>query len=93
MITQQEAERIAAARHGPPVAGEGQGWSLMEFDHGWVLVKPPPPGDEQRVGGATEVIERESGRVVRFGSSTGLQRIMQSYPEVRDRGHEVTTAG
>jgi len=93
MITQQQAEGIAAHLHGPRTEADDQAWRLMEFDHGWVIVKPTPPGQARRRGGATEVIERDGGHVVRFPSNVSLQGIVDDYPAVRHWGHEAGTAG
>ena len=88
MITRKEAESIAAEVQGRPSDDEQRPWVLKEFDHGWLVVDSRPP-DESRRGGASRVIERETGSFIQFPSSVPRRRIMSQYPSVRDRGHEV----
>lgn len=86
MITRKEAEDIAIALLGRQPDDEQRPWELREFDQGWLIFEPPPPGEHWR-GGAGRVIERESGQLVRFPSSISQTRIMAEYPRIRDRGH------
>jgi hypothetical protein len=90
MITREDAERIATSAQGRPAGDATQPWELVEFDHGWLIVEPPPPGGYPR-GGASSVVERDAGRLIRFPSSISHERIRDEYLIVRERGHEVET--
>jgi hypothetical protein len=82
MITQEQAERIATeiTGRGP----ESGGWELVEFDAGW-LIRESSASDASLRGGALRVVERESGRVMRFPSGVPPQRIVAEYAEVVER--------
>lgn len=87
MITKEQAERIASQ-----VTGREDGsWELVEFDDGW-LIRESSGSDRSLRGGATRVIERDSGRVVRFPSSVSPKRILSDYAQVVDRGRIESTA-
>jgi hypothetical protein len=85
VITREQAERIAAEILGTASDATDREWELVEFDSGW-LIKEQVPGDEARRGGAARVVERASGRVVRFPSSVPPGRILSEYDSVADRG-------
>lgn len=89
MINRNTAESIAADLVGRPQNSTDQPWHLEEFSQGWLVRQQPPPG-ELLVGGANLVIERDTGQTRRFPSSVPPERITEEYPEVRDRGHEVS---
>jgi hypothetical protein len=89
MITRDEAEQIAAEVAGPADAGDGNGWALVEFSAGW-LIRPgwlDRPGTR---GGALLVVERESGRVMRFTSATPPGRILDDYAQAVEDAFPVT---
>jgi hypothetical protein len=92
MISEKDAESIAIDLLGRQPDDGSRPWGLTEFDHGWLIVDLQPP-DEPRRGGASRVIERDAGRLMRFPSSISRRRIMEQYPDVRDRGHEVRPSG
>ncbi len=81
MITQQQAEQIATQ-----ITGRQDGsWELVEFDAGW-LIRESSAFDTSLRGAAARVIERDSGRVVRFPSAVPTSRILTEYAQVVDRG-------
>ena len=86
MITQDQAAAIAFHVCGAPPGDPRRGWDLTEFDVGWLITGRARPG---RAGGATRVIERESGRVVTFPASVPPSRILADYDEVRGSGSAV----
>jgi hypothetical protein len=83
MITRDEAERIAAEVVGLPSDDAEHGWDLEEFDQGWLINEH---GWDDYRGGATRVIERGSGRVMRFPSSVPPASILEEYGEILRRG-------
>lgn len=83
MITRDEAERIAARILGLPADDAEHGWHLDEFDQGWIIIQR---GWEDHRGGATRVIERESGRVMRFPSFVPPARITADYTDALQDG-------
>jgi hypothetical protein len=83
MITHDQAERIAAEMTGAPADDPGQGWELKEFSAGWLVIEHAKQG---RRGGAGRVIERESGRVMRFPSFVPPARIMTEYEAILEHG-------
>jgi hypothetical protein len=85
MIDQQGAERIAGEVLGRPPTDAHRPWSLREFDSGWLIHEEIPHREDFR-GAAVRVIERATGRVMRFPSSVPPGRIMKSYETVRARG-------
>jgi len=81
MITEEQAKQIAGQ-----VTGRQDGsWELVEFDDGW-LIRESSASDQSLRGGATRVIERDAGRVVRFPSSVPPGRILSEYAQVVGRG-------
>jgi hypothetical protein len=84
VITREQAERIAAEilRYSPATE---RGWELIEFDSGW-LIKEEAANDPDYLGAAVRVVERASGRVMRFPSSVPPDRILEDYDEVIPRG-------
>ncbi len=85
MITLEQAERIAGEIAGQAHDSGDQSWELVEFDAGW-LIRESSASDASLRGGALRVIERESGRVVRFPSSVPPGRILTEYAQVVERG-------
>jgi hypothetical protein len=83
MITRDEAERIAARVVGLPADDAERGWDLEEFDNGWIINEH---GWEDYRGGATRVIEREAGRVMRFPSFVPPDLITADYAEALQDG-------
>jgi hypothetical protein len=88
MITKEQAERIAGQITGRQ---PGAGWELVEFDAGW-LIRESSDGDPSLRGAAHRVIERESGRVMRFPSSVPPRRILTGYAQVMDKGRPESPA-
>ncbi|MGD0703119.1 MAG: hypothetical protein ABSA02_24935 [Trebonia sp.] len=78
MITRDEAAQIAAEVAGPADAGDGNGWVLEEFSDGW-LIRPGWLDQPGTRGGTLLVVERDSGRVMRFTSATPPGRILDDY--------------
>ena len=83
MITQDQAAAIAFHVCGAPPGDPRRGWDLTEFDAGWLITDRAKPG---RPGGATRVIERESGRVMSFPASVPPSRITADYQAVQAEG-------
>jgi len=83
LITREEAERIAKEVVDAPSDDPERGWELEEFNEGWLILER---GQIGRRGGASRVIERESGRVMRFGSAIPPDRILEEYAEVLQYG-------
>jgi hypothetical protein len=83
LITQDQAAAIAFHACGAPPGDPKRGWDLTEFDAGWLITERGKPG---RAGGATRVIERESGRVMTFPSTVPASRIMADYQKVQADG-------
>ena len=84
MIDREQAEAIAADVCGGPAEDAERGWELREFDAGWLIGEP---AGASRRGGATRVIERDTGVVMRFPSGIPPTLIMEEYAQVRDDGH------
>jgi hypothetical protein len=84
MITRDQAERIAAEVIGSPQDGNPV-WELVEFDSGW-LVRTKYPEDMQVRGDVTRVVERDSGRVMRFPSSVSPEFLLTDYQYFLKRG-------
>lgn len=61
-------------------------WRLVEFPQGW-LVREGQEGDRGPIGGVVRVVEKESGRVLRFPSRVPTGRIISDYPAVVDKGN------
>jgi hypothetical protein len=84
MITRDQAERIVAELAGAPADDPQRGWELQEFSAGWLVIEHANRG---RRGGPGRVIERETGRVMRFPSFVPPGRIIAEYEAVRQHGH------
>jgi hypothetical protein len=82
MITREQAEGIAAQIMRQM---QDRTWELVEFDAGW-LIRDSTASDPDMAGAAVRVIERESGRVIRFPSSVPPGRILSEYAQVVERG-------
>jgi hypothetical protein len=85
VITREQAERIAADILGAAPGDADRGWELQEFESGW-LIREAAAGDASYRGAATRVVERSSGRVMRFPSSVPPGRILEDYDRVAPRG-------
>jgi hypothetical protein len=79
LITRDEARRIAAQVVGAPADDVDRGWALKEFEAGWLIFEIAQIGNR---GGETRVIERDSGRVMRFPSNVPPSYILDRYDEV-----------
>jgi hypothetical protein len=82
MITQEQAQGIATQIMSQM---QDRSWELVEFDAGW-LIRDSAASNPDMAGAAVRVIERESGRVVRFPSSVPPGRILREYAQVVERG-------
>jgi hypothetical protein len=82
VITQDQAAAIAFHVCGAPPNDPRRGWDLAEFDAGWLITERARTGR----GGATRVIERESGRVMSFPASVPPSRITADYQAVQAEG-------
>jgi hypothetical protein len=89
VITEQDAERIAADYLGRPAADATLPWRLMEFPAGWLVRQQYPPRRGRR--GAALVIERATGSLVRFPSVLAPVAIIEEYPNVRSWGKVVAS--
>jgi hypothetical protein len=87
MITRDEAVRIATEVIGFSSDDADHGWDLAEFDEGWLINEH---GADDYRGGASQVIERESGRIMRFPSSVPPSRILGEYGKILRRGRPET---
>ncbi len=85
MITLKDAERIAGEIKKRLSDDSDTPWALEEFKEGW-LVKERVKKDY--IGAATTVIERTTGKVMRFPSNVPPGRILNEYEKVRNRGYE-----
>ena len=81
MIDTERAREIAVALLGRPSSDPTRPWSLIEFREGWIINENGYLGDNF-VGSLGRVIEKESGRVVRFPSRIPTDRIMNEYEAV-----------
>ncbi len=88
MITRAEAERIATEVVGSATASDGRGWKLVEFDAGW-LIRQDWMDDHSMRGGGVRVVEKESGRVMRFPSFVSPDSILSEYDQVVGDGFPV----
>lgn len=79
MITQDEAARIVERVVGVPADDESKGWTLEEFDRGWLVHEKAAVGI---MGAGTRVVEKESGRVMNFRSNVPPRRIRTQYDAV-----------
>jgi hypothetical protein len=84
LITREQAEAIAAVLCGAPAEDAERGWELKEFDAGWLISEHAGAG---RRGGATRVIERDTGQVMRFPSGIPPTLILEEYAQVRGDAH------
>lgn len=84
MITREQAESIANEILGSRPEDVEQGWSLREFGAGWLIERNVVAGNR---GAASLVVERESGRVMRFPSFIPPTRILEEYDQVAARGN------
>jgi len=85
MITREQAEEIASRVVRTKPEDSPGTWKLVEFDAGW-LIEVPAMFDRSLRGGATCVIERATGRVMRFPSSVPPDRILSEYDDVVSDG-------
>ena len=83
MINRDQAEHIAAELVGAPASDPDKGWTLEEFDAGWLIVKH---ASRNLRGAAFHVVERASGRVMRFPSYIPPDRILEEYDQVVNDG-------
>jgi hypothetical protein len=83
MISSDQAEQIAAQLVGAPASDPDNGWELEEFDAGWLIRRKATMNIR---GAASYVVERESGRVMRFASYIPPGRILEEYDQVVARG-------
>jgi hypothetical protein len=77
MITREQAGQIAAEVLGSSPGTAEQGWDLVEFGSGWLIQQP---GSHR--GAVGLVVERDSGRVMRFPSYVPTGRILEEYGQV-----------
>jgi hypothetical protein len=85
VITREQAEAIASRI----VHTEPGGWELEEFNDGWLIREHAGTGTRSR-GAAMRVVERATGRVMRFPSSIPSNRILNEYDAVVSRGRAET---
>jgi hypothetical protein len=83
MITQEEANRIAAEFMGGPADDAEYGWSIQEFRSGWLVLDRWDDGAPMT---GAYVVERASGRMLHFPSYIEPELIIASYPEVEGEG-------
>jgi hypothetical protein len=87
VITREQAQDIAGrVLHTQPGDSEN-GWELVEFDAGWLIREQAALSAR---GAATRIVERSTGRVMRFPSSVPSDRILTEYDDVISRGHVET---
>lgn len=81
----QESDAVGLAQEalGRSQDDSDRPWKLKEFSQGWLVSQAPVEG---RRGAAMLVIERDSGRLVRFASAVPPGRILTEYEQVRSRG-------
>ncbi|CAO5258268.1 hypothetical protein [Frankia sp. AgKG'84/4] len=89
MIGEDEAVGIALALLGRPSDDPNQPWHLMEFEQGWLIDETGYLAGKV-AGSLGRVIEKESGRVVRFPSAVPTRRILSDYAAVAHRGRVET---
>lgn len=85
MITQEEAERIAAGFMGAPANDAEYGWTIKEFRAGWLVTDKWDDGAPM-VGAGSYVVERASGRMLHFPSYIESDLILDDYDEVAGEG-------
>jgi hypothetical protein len=81
MASETDAYRLVASVLRRPHDDGESPWQLLEFPQGW-LVKE----ENKDRGSTTRVVERDSGRVLRFPSFVPPGRILRDYPAVVDKG-------
>lgn len=86
MVTEEQAVDIARRLLGRPPDDASGPWHLNEFDGGWLVSEQLASRQDQYRGAATRVVERDTGRVVRFPSSVPPGRILEDYSRVEHRG-------
>jgi hypothetical protein len=79
-----DADKLAQAFLGRPPDDSKRPWKLREFADGWLISQARVEGHR---GAAVFVIERDSGRIVRFPSAVPPGRILTEYGLVRSLGH------
>lgn len=84
MITREQAEYIANEILGSQPEDVEQGWQLREFGAGWLIERNAVTGNR---GAVSLVVERETGRVMRFPSFIPTTRILEEYDQVAGRGN------
>jgi hypothetical protein len=89
MIDEPDAMRRAEEFFGCPSDDPEHPWSLASFAQGWLLRRTPKPSVR---GDASYVIERETGRIVGFGSGMPPHRLLEEYPDLVEDGIEVRPA-
>jgi hypothetical protein len=79
MVSESDAFKIATSILKQPHDDPERPWKLVEFPQGWLISVTEP---EFRVGAFNRVVERDSGRVLRFPSRVPPTRILADYPKV-----------
>ncbi len=85
MVSQEEAERIAAGFMRAPADDADYGWVMREFQGGW-LVMHKWDEDDPGIGAGSYVVERASGRMLHFPSYITPDLILADYDDVADEG-------
>lgn len=85
MITQREAERVAAEFMGAPADDAEYGWTMQEFHAGWLVTDTWDEGAPM-AGAGSYVVERAAGRVLHFPSYIEPDQILADYDEVAGEG-------
>jgi hypothetical protein len=88
MITREEAERIAAEFMGAPADDADYGWSMREFQAGWLVMRKWDE-DDPFTGAGSYVVERVSGRMLHFSSYIAPELILADYDEVAGEGSPI----
>jgi len=83
MIEKDEAQRIAASIQQRSADDPERPWHLVEFAEGWLISEVG-----KNRGAVTKVVEKTSGRVLRFPSHIPPRRIMEEYSLVVEKGRE-----
>ncbi|SNQ50421.1 conserved hypothetical protein [Frankia canadensis] len=90
MIDERRAREIAAALLGRSSDDRERPWSLIEFPQGWLINETGYLGDSF-VGSLGRVIEKNSGRIVRFPTRVPTDRILTDYESVVAKGRAEST--
>jgi hypothetical protein len=85
MVTQQEAEKIAAQFMGAPADDAEHGWTMREFPAGWLVLNRWDE-DDPVIGVGSYVVERASGRMLHFPSYIEPDQILADYDYVAGEG-------